>query len=98
MKTLLFIALGLLPAVFIRFVMMRRRLEVGPAIGVCLGILLLAAISATSLVERRFTNDVEDQTLGPIPILADFVWRMITIPLPVTVMSFLILRIRSHEQ
>jgi hypothetical protein len=97
LKTLLFILVGLLPAVAIRFALMRRRVAIGPAIGVCLGVLLVSAIVVTSRVQKRFASTGEEQTMGPIPILVEFVAGMFKVALPVTALSFFILRTGSRE-
>ena len=97
MKTLLYIILGLIPAIVVRYAIARKPLEVWPAIGVCLGILLAASIVVTGFVQRQFNQPEQSETFGPIPILTDLVYRMATITLPVTVASFFILRARSRD-
>jgi hypothetical protein len=95
--TILFIILGLIPAAAIRYAIARKPLEVGPAVGVCLGILLAVSIVVTGLVQKQFARPEQQEVAGPIPILADLVYRMATISLPVTVGSFFILRARSRD-
>ena len=97
MTTILFITLGLIPAAVVRYAIARKPLDMGPAIAVCLGILLTASIVVTGFVQKQFARTEDQEVVGPVPILADLVYRMATITLPVTVASFLILRARSRN-
>ena len=95
--TVLFIILGLIPSVVIRFVIARRPLGKGPAIGLCLGILLGMSIVVTGSVQRRYAKPEPGEVMGPIPILADWVYAMVSIGLPVAVLSFFVLRAPTRD-
>lgn len=98
MQKILLLAAGLIPAVLLRYVILRRPLEKGPAIGVCCAGLLLITIVLTTIVQKRHANTNPEENLGPIPILADWAGLMGTVALPVLIASYFILRAGARSQ
>jgi len=98
MKTILSILVGLIPAACLRYAILRRPLKLWPAVCACFGILIAAAIILMSGTQRRFSAEDNGIVGGPLPILTDFVGRMVTIAVPVIVISFFILRAKSLEK
>jgi hypothetical protein len=92
MRVLLFIVLGLLPAIAPRYAILRKAISNAATAGACFGILIFVAILVSSDVEKSAKQAGEDITVGPLPILTRLVSRMFYVGVPVLVGSYFILR------
>jgi hypothetical protein len=95
MKTLILIALGLLPAFALRYGILRRRISHPATAATCFGIFIYVAIMVSSSVEKKFQQPADEPLLGPLPILTDLVSQMFRVAVPVVIASYLVLRRRS---
>ncbi len=92
MKTILFIVLGLLPALVFRYVILRKPISRVATAGACFGILIYVAILVSSMVERKSQQPGDDAINGPLPILTDLFSQMAKVGIPSVVVSYFILR------
>ncbi len=97
MQTVLLIAGGLALAATLRYLILRRPISRGAALGTCFGILCGVGILVSTIVEKRFRRENEPDTLGPIPILAELVKQMALVGVPVVIVSYFILRRSGNE-
>ena len=84
--------LGMIPAVALRFAILRKPISRLAAAGSCFGILIYVAILVTSSVERKFRQPSEEPLMGPLPILTNLVSQMFYVGVPVIVGSYFTLR------
>jgi len=89
---LLSILLGMVPAVALRFVILRKPISRLAAAGTCFGILIYVAILVTSSVERKFRQPGDEPIMEPLPILTNLVSQMFYVGVPVVVGSYFTLR------
>jgi membrane associated rhomboid family serine protease len=94
-KTILFIVLGVIPAVALRYAILRKPISLVAAAGACFGILIYVAILVSTNVQNQFQKPADDPVLGPLPILTDLVSQMAKVSVPVVLASFFILRAKS---
>ena len=92
MKTILFIVLGLLPALVFRYVILRKPISRVAAAGACFGILIYVAILVSTMVERKSQQPGDDAINGTLPILTDLFSQMAKVGIPSVVVSYFILR------
>jgi hypothetical protein len=89
---LLSIVLGMIPAVALRFAILRKPISRLAAAGTCFGILIYVAILVSTSVEKKFRRPNEEPMLGPLPILTNLVSQMFYVGFPVMVGSYFTLR------
>jgi len=89
---ILSILLGMIPAVALRFAILRKPISRLAAAGTCFGILIYVAILVTTSVERKFRQREGEPLMGPLPILTNLVSQMFYVGVPVIVGSFFTLR------
>ena len=92
MAVVFLILLGMIPAVTLRFAILRKPISRLAAAGTCFGILIYVAILVTSSVERKFRQPSEEPLMGPLPILTNLVSQMFYVGVPVLVGSYFTLR------
>ncbi len=95
MKIILLIVAGLIPAVALRYAILRRPISLGATAGTCFGILIYVAILVSTSVQRQFQQPGDEGISGPLPILTDLVSAMAKVSLPVVIASFFVLRAKS---
>jgi hypothetical protein len=91
MKTVSFIVLGLLPALALRYGILRKPISRGATAGACFGILIFVAILVSTNAEEK-ARQSDEVILGPLPILTDLISQMFYAGTPVLVGSYFILR------
>jgi hypothetical protein len=89
---LLSIVLGMIPAVALRFAILRKPISRLAAAGTCFGILIYVAILVSTSVEKKFRRPNEEPIMGPLPILTNLVSQMFYVGVPVMVGSYFTLR------
>jgi len=90
---ILSIVLGMIPAVVLRFAILRKPIPRLAAAATCFGILIYVAILVSSSVEKKFHLEGEEPVLGgPLPILTNLVSQMFYVGVPVIVGSYFTLR------
>jgi hypothetical protein len=89
---ILSIVLGMIPAVALRFAMLRKPISRLAAAGTCFGILIYVGILVSTSVERKFRQRGDEPLTGPLPILTDLVSQMFYVGVPVVVGSYFTLR------
>ena len=92
MAVVFLILLGMIPAVALRFAMLRKPISRLAAAGTCFGILIYTAILVSNSVEKRFRRPDDDPIMGPLPILTNLASQMFYVGVPVIVGSYLVLR------
>ena len=92
MAIILSIVLGMIPAVALRFAILRKPISRLAAAGTCFGILIYVAILVTSSVERKFRRPGNEPIMGPLPILTNLMFQMFYVGVPVVVLSYFTLR------
>jgi len=86
------IVLGMIPAVALRFAILRKPISRLAAAGTCFGILIYVAILVTTSVEKQFRQPGDEPIMGPLPILTNLVSQMFYVGVPVIVGSYFTLR------
>ena len=84
--------LGMIPAVVLRFAILRKPISRAAAAGTCFGILIYVAILVSTSVERGFRQPDDEPLMGPLPILTKLVSQMFYVGVPVLVGSYFTLR------
>jgi len=93
MQTILLIIVGLIPAVAIRYLIVRHPISPLAAAATCFGILISVAILVSTAAEKKSqTTGDEPIAGGPITLLADLVGRMVKVGVPVVIASWFLLR------
>ncbi len=82
----------MIPAVALRFAILRKPISRLAAAGTCFGILIYVAMLVTTTVEKRFRQAGDEPLLGPLPILTNLVSQMSYVGLPVVLGSYFTLR------
>ena len=93
MQTILFIIVGLIPAVAIRYLIVRHPISPSATAATCFGILIGVAILVSTATEKK-SHAAGDEPIagGPITVLADLVGGMVKVGVPVVIASWVILR------
>ena len=84
--------LGMIPAVALRFVILRKPISRLAAAGTCFGIFIYVAILVSTTVERKFRQPDNEPLMGPLPILTSLVSQMFYVGVPVIIGSYFTLR------
>jgi len=84
--------LGMIPAVALRFAILRKPISRLAAAGTCFGILIYVAILVSTSVEKKFRQRGDEPLMGPLPILTNLVSQMFYVAVPVVVGSYFTLR------
>ena len=92
MAIILSILLGMIPAVILRFAILRKPIPRLAAAATCFGILIYVAILVSNSVEKKFHRPGEEPIMGPLPILTNLVSQMFYVGVPVIVGSYFTLR------
>jgi len=82
----------MIPAVALRFAILRKPISRLAAAGTCFGILIYAAILVSNSVEKKFRQAGDEPLMGPLPILTSMVSQMFYVGVPVVVGSYFTLR------
>ena len=82
----------MIPAVALRFAILRKPISRLAAAGTCFGILIYVAILVTTSVEEKFHQPRDEPIMGPLPILTNLVSQMFYVGVPVVVGSYFTLR------
>src|SRR5881394_1275355 len=98
MAVVFLILLGMIPAVTLRFAILRKPISRLAAAGTCFGILIYAAILVSNSVEKRFRRPDDEPLMGPLPILTNLVSQMFYVGIPVVVGSYFVLRRRANRE
>ena len=85
-------ALGMIPAVALRFAILRKPISRLAAAITCFGILIYVAILVSTSVEKKFRQPDDEPLMGPLPILTNLVSQMFYVGVPVLVGSYFTLR------
>jgi len=80
----------MIPAVALRFAILRKPISRLAAAGTCFGILIYVAILVSNSVEKKFRQ--AEPIMGPLPILTNLVSQMFYVGVPVVVSSYFTLR------
>jgi hypothetical protein len=93
MQIILFIIIGLIPAVAIRYVIVRNPMSPLAASATCFAVLVGVAILVSTATEKK-SQTAGDEPIagGPITLLADLVGGMVKVGVPVVIASWFILR------
>jgi len=87
------IVLGMIPAVALRFAILRKPISRLAAAGTCFGILIYVAILVSTTVEKKFRQGGDEPDVGgPLPILTNLVSQMFYVGVPVVIGSYFTLR------
>jgi len=89
---ILSIALGMIPAVALRFAILRKPISRLATAGTCFGILIYVAILVSTTVEKKFRQPDDEPLMGPLPILTNLVSQMFYVGVPVVLGSYFTLR------
>jgi hypothetical protein len=84
--------LGMIPAVALRFAILRKPISRLAAAGTCFGILIYVAILVSNSVEKKFRQSGDEPLMGPLPILTNLASQMFYVGVPVLVGSYFTLR------
>ena len=82
----------MIPAVALRFAILRKPISRLAAAGTCFGILIYVAILVSTSVEKKFRQTGNEPLMGPLPILTNLVSQMFYVGVPVVVGSYFTLR------
>ncbi len=82
----------MIPAVALRFAILRKPISRLAAAGTCFGILIYVAILVSTSVEKKFRQPDNEPLMGPLPILTNLVSQMFYVGVPVLIGSYFILR------
>ncbi len=82
----------MIPAVALRFAILRKPISRLAAAGTCFGILIYVAILVSTSVEKKFRQGGDEPIMGPLPILTNLVSQMFYVGVPVVVGSYFTLR------
>ena len=82
----------MIPAVALRFAILRKPISRLAAAGTCFGILIYVAILVSTSVEKKFRQRGDEPLMGPLPILTNLVSQMFYVGVPVIVGSYFTLR------
>jgi hypothetical protein len=92
------ILLGMIPAVALRFAILRKPISRLAAAGTCFGIFIYVAILVSTSVEKKFRQPDNEPLMGPLPILTNLVSQMFYVGAPVLVGSYFILRRGANRE
>ena len=93
MQTILFIIVGLIPAVAIRYAIVLHPIPPLAAAATCFGILIGVAILVSTATEKKSQTAGGEPTVGgPITLLADLAGGMVKTGVPVVIASWFLLR------
>lgn len=95
---MLSILLGMIPAVALRFAILRKPISRLATAGTCFGILIYVAILVSTSVEKQFRQPDDDPLMGPLPILTNLVSQMFYVGVPVLVGSYFTLRRGANRE
>ena len=98
MATVLSIVLGILPAVALRFAILRKPISRLASAGTCFGILIFVAMLVTTSTERKVRQSSDDPLMGPLPILTDLLSQMFYVGVPVALGSWFTLRRGAYSR
>jgi hypothetical protein len=84
--------LGMIPAVALRFAILRKPISRLAAAGTCFGILIYVAILVSTNVEKKYRQREDEPLMGPLPVLTNLVSQMFYVGVPVVVGSYFTLR------
>ena len=82
----------MIPAIALRFAILRKPISRLAAAGTCFGILIYVAILVTTSVEKKFRHPGDEPIMGPLPVLTSLVSQMFYVGVPVLVGSCFTLR------
>ena len=82
----------MIPAVALRFAILRKPISRLATTGACFGILIYVAIIVSTSVEKKFRQPDDEPLMGPLPILTNLVSQMFYVGVPVLVGSYFTLR------
>jgi hypothetical protein len=82
----------MIPAVALRFGILRKPISRLAAAATCFGILIYVAILVSTRVEKKFRQTGDEIIMGPLPILTNLVSQMFWVGVPVVVGSYFTLR------
>jgi len=82
----------MIPAVALRFAILRKPISRLAAAGTCFGIWIYVAILVSNSVEKKFHQPDDEPLMGPLPILTNLVSQMFYVGVPVVVGSYFTLR------
>ena len=82
----------MIPAVALRFAILRKPISRLAAAGTCFGILIYVAILVSTTVEKKFRQPDDEPLMGPLPILTNLVSQMFYVGVPVVLGSYFTLR------
>ena len=95
---ILSIVLGMIPAVALRFAILRKPISRLATAGTCFGILIYVAILVSNSVEKKYRQPGDEPLMGPLPILTNLVSQMFYVGTPVLIGSYFILRRRANSE
>jgi hypothetical protein len=84
--------LGMIPAVALRFAILRKPISRLAAAVTCFAILIYVAILVSTSVEKKFRQPDDEPLMGPLPILTNLASQMFYVGVPVLVGSYFTLR------
>ncbi len=87
----------MIPAVALRFAILRKPISRLAAAGTCFGILIYVAILVSNSDEKKFRQPDDEPLMGPLPILTNLVSQMFYVGVPVLVGSYFTLRRRANR-
>jgi hypothetical protein len=90
--------LGMIPAVALRFAILRKPISRLASAITCFGILIYVAILVSTTVERKFRQSEDEPLMGPLPILTNLVSQMFYVGVPVIVGSYFTLRLGANRE
>ena len=82
----------MIPAVALRFAILRKPISRLATVGTCFGILIYVAILVSTSVEKKFRQPDDEPLMGPLPILTNLVSQMFYVGVPVVLGSYFTLR------
>ena len=88
----------MIPAVALRFAVLRKPISHLATAGTCFGILIYVAILVSSSVEKKFRQPDDEPLMGPLPILTNLVSQMFYVGVPVLIGSYFILRRGANRE
>jgi hypothetical protein len=90
--------LGMIPAVALRFAILRKPISRLAAAGTCFAILIYVALLVSTSVEKKFRQSGDDPLMGPLPILTNLASQMFTVGVPVLAGSWFTLRRGANRE
>ena len=90
--------LGMIPAVALRFAILRKPISRLAAAGTCFGILIYVAILVSTSVEKKFRQSEDEPLMGPLPILTNLASQMLYVGVPVLAGSYFTLRRGANRE